>query len=62
MTARQPLATPEEVATHLQVTVKTLKNWRSLRTGPRFTKVGARVRYRWADIEKWCDDRAGVAA
>ena len=62
MTARQPLATPEEVAEYLRVTVKTLKNWRCLRTGPRFTKAGRLVRYRWVDVDKWHDERAGAAA
>ena len=62
MTARAPLATPEEVAEYLGLTAKTLKNWRSLRIGPRYLKTGGRVRYRWADVEKWHDERAGAAA
>jgi Helix-turn-helix domain len=62
VSARPPLATPEEVSEYLRVTVKTLKNWRSLRTGPRYLKAGGRVRYRWADVERWHDQRAGAAA
>ena len=59
---RQKLATPREAAEHLQVSEKTLRNWRSLRIGPRSSKVGGRVRYRWEDLDRWFDSRARGAA
>lgn len=62
MPERRPLATAEEVATHLGVPVDTLYAWRHRRTGPRALKVGRHLRYRWEDIEKWLDQRAGTAA
>jgi excisionase family DNA binding protein len=37
--------TPDEVASLLRVTVRTLRKWRAAGTGPRFIKHGATVRY-----------------
>lgn len=56
------LATPQEVADYLQKPLRTLERWRYQGTGPRFSTVGRGVRYRWADVEKWLDDQAKVAA
>jgi hypothetical protein len=51
------LLTPREVAAILKVTVYTLENWRGLRTGPKYTKLGegirAPVRYRRSDVDKY---------
>ena len=42
----------KEAAVVLALKVATLRNWRALRTGPRYVKVGKRsVRYRRADLE-----------
>lgn len=56
-TERERLASPDELAEHLGVTVKTLAQWRYLGTGPKFTKAGRSVRYRWADIDAWLKTR-----
>lgn len=47
------LATPVDVAEYLQVPVKTLAEWRSRGTGPRYSKVGHHVRYDWAHVREW---------
>lgn len=60
MAQQKPLARPAEVATYLGVPEKTLTQWRYLKTGPRWSKVGRHVRYRWADVEKWLDEQAGA--
>lgn len=39
------LWTEEEVAMIFNISVKTLRNWRSLRIGPAWTKFGHRVHY-----------------
>lgn len=39
------LLTPEQVAEQLQVSPKTLANWRSDGVGPAFLKVGKYARY-----------------
>jgi excisionase family DNA binding protein len=47
------LATPAEVASYLQVPVKTLYTWRYKGVGPRGHRVGRHLRYRWEDVEAW---------
>lgn len=50
---------PEKLVAYLsrvfliEVTPKTLANWRSLGIGPRWVKVGARVRYQAIDVARW---------
>ena len=51
------LLTPNEVANVLQVPAGTLPQWRYLRRGPRYVKVGRHVRYRPADVEHWIDEQ-----
>ena len=50
---REGWATPQEAADYLGFSVLTLKNWRSQGKGPRFSKPGRAVRYRWTDLEAW---------
>ena len=56
--ARQPLGSPDEVAEHLGIPLRTLAQWRHEGTGPRYLRVGRHVRYRWADVEQWLDAKA----
>lgn len=44
-----------ETAPIVGVKVKTLQNWRQLRRGPAFLKVGSRVFYRRADLDRYLD-------
>lgn len=60
MTERKPLADPRQVAAYLGVAEKTLRQWRYLKTGPKFTKAGGRIRYRWSDVEKYLDGDRGA--
>lgn len=53
------LATPAEVASYLQVPVKTLYTWRYKGVGPRAHRVGRHLRYRWEDVEAWLASNAG---
>ncbi|HLT09233.1 MAG TPA: helix-turn-helix domain-containing protein [Micromonosporaceae bacterium] len=55
---RRPLATAEEVAAYLGVPVRTLYQWRLRGTGPRASKVGRHLRYRWSEVERWLDEQA----
>jgi predicted site-specific integrase-resolvase len=57
----RPLLTEQELADHLQVSVKTLQDWRYRSTGPEVTRVGRRVRYRWTAVEKYLDANTGGA-
>ncbi len=54
---RRPLASVEEVAAYLGVPVATLYRWRSRSEGPPGFRVGRFVRYRWADVDAWLEQR-----
>lgn len=47
--------TPEELAGVLDVTIDTLAEWRSKRTGPDYVKLGKKVMYRVEDVEQWME-------
>ena len=49
---------PEEVAEHLGLTVKTLRNWRSRGIGPPGFLIGGAVRYRQEAVYAWVDAQA----
>jgi hypothetical protein len=53
--------TPEEVAERYRggVSVGTLRNWRAMRRGPSFVKVGKAVLYPVDDLDAW-DERNRV--
>lgn len=59
------LLTPREVALQLKVSLDTLENWRGLRTGPKWMKLGegirAPVRYRRGEIKRYLSEREAVA-
>lgn len=44
------LLTPASLAQRWGLSEKTLANWRASSQGPAFVKLGARVRYRLADV------------
>lgn len=58
--AQDRLRTPDEVADRITISAKTLANWRSAGTGPAYARIGGRVRYRDADVDRWIDAQ-GVA-
>jgi excisionase family DNA binding protein len=60
-TDARPLAHAPEVSEHLGVPVKTLYAWNYAKKGPRAIRVGKHLRYRWADVEQWIDERAAAA-
>lgn len=50
-------ATSREVADYLNVRPNTLDRWASDGTGPKFTRINGRRRYRWADIREYAGER-----
>lgn len=46
---------PAEVSDRIGVTPETLSNWRYRGFGPRYIRVGGRIRYRISDIAEWLD-------
>lgn len=49
----KPLLTAKELATYLEVPVKTLYAWRYRRKGPPGFRVGRHLRYRRSDVQEW---------
>lgn len=49
--------TADDVSRLLKIKVNTLAEWRSLKTGPAYHKIGHRVRYSAKDIQDWVDSR-----
>lgn len=47
--------TPEEVAERYRgsVSVGTLRNWRAMKIGPYYVKIGKAVLYRIEELEAW---------
>lgn len=62
-TAEDPLLTPVEVSAMLGgVPVRTLKRWRTERTGPVPLHIGRRVVYRLSAVESWLEQKDREAA
>ena len=51
------LLTTAQVAEIVHAPEDTIRYWRSRGTGPRYARVGKRVLYRAADVERWLDSR-----
>lgn len=56
------LLTITEAAELLRAPVATLRYWRHLGTGPTGFRLGRRVLYRRADLERWVSDRQAAAS
>lgn len=48
--------TPEELSALLKRPVNTLKYWRRIQYGPKWTYHGRRVRYPGTEVEQWLED------
>ena len=47
------LLLPRELAQRWRLSVRTLQRWRNAGSGPKFLRLGRRVAYRLADIERF---------
>ncbi|HLQ55153.1 MAG TPA: helix-turn-helix domain-containing protein [Streptosporangiaceae bacterium] len=54
------LLTPQQLASELQVPLKTIYQWHSRGGGPRAYRVGRHLRYRREDVERWLAGRCGT--
>jgi hypothetical protein len=54
--------TPEEVAERYrgEISVGTLRNWRSMRIGPGFVKIGKAILYPIAELNAWDEENRVV--
>lgn len=55
-----PFLSPEQAAHYLGLSVRTLQQYRSAGTGPRFRRHSRHIRYHIADLEHWSQTRAGA--
>ena len=55
--AEDRLLTLQEVASRLQVPVRTVYRWRYSGDGPTGLRVGRHVRVRESELERWLDTR-----
>lgn len=62
MSTKIPLASAEEVSEYLKVPVATLHQWRHRGIGPKASKVGRWLRYRWEDVDAWVDEQSKAVA
>lgn len=53
----EDLLTTSQVAQRLGLSPGTLTNWRSLKIGPHFKKLGKVVRYRLSDVLRWVEGK-----
>lgn len=61
--AHDPLLSPDDVSLMLGgVPVRTLKRWRTERTGPVPLHIGRRVVYRQSAVETWLEQKDREAA
>ncbi|MBW9110174.1 helix-turn-helix transcriptional regulator [Microbacterium ureisolvens] len=51
--AASRLLTTEEVAEYLQIPARTIEDWRHRGYGPKYARMGKRVRYRQAAVDAW---------
>lgn len=56
------LLTTGEVGLLLRVPESTVRYWRQVKYGPRYAKVGRRVLYSRADVERWWERQRALAS
>lgn len=50
------LLTTEELAEYLQIPVRTIEDWRHRDYGPKYARMGKRVRYRQSAVDAWLEE------
>lgn len=54
--SRTRLLTTEELAEYLQIPARTLEDWRHRDYGPKYARMGKRVRYRQSAVDSWLEE------
>ena len=49
-----------QVAEYLNMSVASVRRWRTFRKGPKFLKIGSAVRYKREDVDTWLSSRPGL--
>ena len=50
-------ANTQQIAERLGISVRTLENWRLVGSGPPYHKLGSRVLYDIATVDRWFEDQ-----
>jgi predicted site-specific integrase-resolvase len=53
--------TPDQVAERYQISPDSLKEWRYKGRGPKYIRIGKRVRYRESDLLRWEEEQEALA-
>lgn len=56
------LLKPRELSEQINVAEGTLKYWRYMGEGPDFLRLGGRIRYNRADVERWLEKQRRVSS
>ena len=56
----EPLWTIEQLTRYLQISVKSVYNWRTKREGPVAVRVGGHLRWKRREVERWLAERTEV--
>ena len=62
MKVERQLLTPLETGEYLGISKKTLANWRSKGTSPKFIKLGNKVFYLKEDLDAWIQQFSGFTS
>lgn len=49
--------TTKQLAEHLALAPGTLNNWRALKSGPPFKKLGKAIRYKLSEVLRWLEGK-----
>ena len=47
------ILSPAQLALHIPFSVKALESMRHRGRGPKYTKLGSRILYKWSDVQDW---------
>ena len=56
----EPLLTEKQLAQRINISLPSIRRWRSSRTGPRFLRLGSSVRYDPRDLAVWLERQKEV--
>jgi predicted DNA-binding transcriptional regulator AlpA len=51
---------PSDLTAEIGIPETTLAQWRYLKKGPPYIKVGRHVRYRQSDVERWLEEQTVI--
>jgi excisionase family DNA binding protein len=59
-TALAEMLNDHQVSEYLNLSVASVRRWRTVRKGPKFLKIGSAVRYKREDVDTWLNSCPGL--